>query len=57
LITIVTVNGYTLDDNFDGALIVLDQLGEPGSPFTLIKGRAGGATFVDVPMIRHLFKA
>ena len=55
--TIVTVNGYTLDDNFDGALIVLDQLGEPGSPFTLIKGRAGGATFVDVPMIRHLFKA
>jgi len=54
--TIVTVNAYTLDDNFDGALIVMDQLGEPQSPFTLIKGRAGGASFLDVPLIRRLFE-
>lgn len=55
--TIVTFNGYTLNDNFDGALIVLDQLGEPQSPFSLLKGEAGGATYVDVPMIKRLFEA
>ena len=54
--TIVTVNAYTVDDHFGGALVVLDQLGEPQSPFTLIKGRAGGATFVDVSMIKHLLE-
>ena len=54
--TIVTVNGYTLDDNFDGAVIVLDQLGEPESPFTLIKGSAGLATHLDVPLIKRLFE-
>lgn len=56
LSTIVTVNAYTIDDSFDGALVVLDQLGEPESPFTLIKGRAGGASFVDVSMIKNLLE-
>jgi len=55
--TIVTVNGYTRNDDFDGAVIVLDQLGEPESPFTLIKGNAGAATYVDMPLITRLFKA
>jgi len=54
--TIVTVNGYTLNDNFDGAVIVLDQLGEPESPFTQIKGNAGLASNVDVRLIRRLFE-
>lgn len=53
--TIVTVNAYTRNDKFDGALIVLDQLGEPGAAFTVINGDAGNATHVDVPLIRHLF--
>jgi len=54
--TVVTVNGYTRNDNFDGALIVLDQLGEPGAPFTVIDGNAGDATLVDVPLIKRLFE-
>jgi HAD superfamily hydrolase (TIGR01509 family) len=53
--TIVTVNGYTRDDHFDGALIVLDQLGEPGAPFSVIDGCALGATHVDVALIKRLF--
>jgi HAD superfamily hydrolase (TIGR01509 family) len=53
--TIVTVNGYTRNDQFDGAAIVLDQLGEPGSGFTVIKGEAGDATHVDVTLIKQLF--
>jgi len=55
--TIVTVNGYTRNDNFNGAVIVLDGLGEPESPFTLIKGNAGAASHVDTPLIRRLFNA
>lgn len=54
--TIVTVNGYTRSDSFGGAAIVLDQLGEPGSVFTVIDGDAGGATQVDVPLIKRLFE-
>ena len=40
--TLVTVNDYTRDDDFDDALLVLDQLGEPGAPFTVLGGRLGG---------------
>ena len=54
--TIVTVNGYTRTDKFDGAAIVLDQLGEPGSAFNVISGNAGNASLVDAPLIRHLFE-
>jgi beta-phosphoglucomutase-like phosphatase (HAD superfamily) len=31
--TLVTVNDYTRDDDFSGALAVLSDLGEPGAPF------------------------
>jgi HAD superfamily hydrolase (TIGR01509 family) len=53
--TIVTVNGYTRNDKFDEAAIVLDQLGEPGSVFTVINGGAGDTTHVDVALIKQLF--
>lgn len=54
--TIVTVNGYTRNDNFDGAVVVLDQLGEPDAAFTVIDGDAGEASYVDVSLIKRLFK-
>ena len=55
--TIVTVNAYTRNDDFEGAAIVLDQLGQPGAPFNVISGNAGDATQVDVPLIEHLFES
>lgn len=55
--TIVTVNGYTRNDHFEGALIVLDQLGEPDLPFNVIDGSARGARYVDVALIQHLFRS
>ena len=55
--TIVTVNSYTRNDNFDRAAIVLDQLGEPDVALTVIDGDAGGASYVDVPLVRRLFMA
>ncbi len=53
--TIVTVNDYTARQNFQGAAIVLDQLGEPASGFRVLSGGAKGATFVDVAMLRQFF--
>lgn len=53
--TIVTTNGYTRGQNFSGATLVLDQLGEPETAFSVLAGDAGDATYVDVPLIRRLF--
>lgn len=36
--SVITVNDYTRNHNFNGALIVLDHLGEPDMPFTVLKG-------------------
>jgi HAD superfamily hydrolase (TIGR01509 family) len=35
---VVTVNEYTRSDDFDGASLVLDQLGEPGDPCQVLAG-------------------
>ena len=53
--TVVTVNGYTADQDFAGAAIVLDQLGEPDAPFQVIEGEASGTTYVDVALLDTLF--
>lgn len=49
--TVVTVNAYTREQEMADAVIVLDQLGEPGESFNVLAGDAGGASFVNVPMI------
>jgi HAD superfamily hydrolase (TIGR01509 family) len=53
---IVTVNGYTRDEDFSGALLVLDHLGEPDRPFTVLQGDAGDARWVDVDLLRRLYR-
>ena len=35
--TLITYNGYTKDDDFSGALLVLDQLGDPGQPSRVLQ--------------------
>ena len=52
--TIITVNGYTVDDDFSGALLVLDTLGEPEQPFETLQGKANGHTYVDCSLLRSL---
>jgi beta-phosphoglucomutase-like phosphatase (HAD superfamily) len=52
--TVVTVNDFTIKDDFADASIVLDCLGEPGQPFRVFAGSAGPATFVDLPFLRRL---
>ena len=52
LTTVVTVNGSTRHQDFSGAAIVLDQLGEPERGFEVLAGDAGGARLVDVAFLR-----
>jgi HAD superfamily hydrolase (TIGR01509 family) len=52
--TFVTVNQYTDKQDFKGALLVVDHLGEPDQPFTVLAGKANGATYADVALLRKL---
>jgi HAD superfamily hydrolase (TIGR01509 family) len=51
--TIVTVNDYTRDHDFSGALAVLSDLGEPGAPYRRLDAAGQGETgLVDLARIR-----
>lgn len=51
--TLITVNDYTREDDFSGALAVLSDLGEPDTPYRrLDAGGAGEAGQVDLARIR-----
>jgi len=54
LLTVVTVNESTRHQDFTGAAIVLDQLGEPDNGFRVLAGDAGGATLVDVGFLQRV---
>jgi beta-phosphoglucomutase-like phosphatase (HAD superfamily) len=54
LATVITVNGSTRHQDFSGAAIVLDQLGEPGRGFDVLAGDAGGSTYADVALFRRI---
>ncbi|BAZ94148.1 phosphatase [Thiohalobacter sp. COW1] len=55
--TLITVSHYTRGQDFSGAALVVDQLGEPGQPFRLLAGEAGEADCVDVALLRRLHRA
>jgi len=52
--TVVTVNTYTRYQNFSGALLVLNHLGEPDQPFTVLAGNAGDRSYLDMALASHL---
>ena len=52
--TIVTVNDYTRNQDFTGATLVLNNLGEPEKPFTILTGKAPGRTYCDLKLIEFL---
>ncbi len=54
--TIITVNGYTCNDDFSGAVIVLDQMGEPATPCKVLKGGAD-VSYLDLATVKKLFEA
>lgn len=52
--TIITVNGYTCDDDFTGASIVVDNMGEPGAPFKVLQGDAHGEEMLNLELVKLL---
>lgn len=52
--TIITTDRYSRHRHFDGALIVLDKLGETDDPIEVISGDPMGHSYVDLAMIREL---
>jgi HAD superfamily hydrolase (TIGR01509 family) len=51
---LVTTNSYTQGDDFNGASLVIDQLGEPDRPFRVIRGEADGYRYANIDMLRAL---
>lgn len=49
---LVTTNDYTEDHDFNGAALVLDQLGDPDDNFRVITGDGGDAGYVDLALLR-----
>ena len=52
--TIITVNDYTRHEDFTGASLVVDHLGEPGQPVTILAGKVDPIEYVDIAMLRYL---
>ena len=55
--TLVTINDYTQNHNFDRAKLVLSDLGEPNHPCQIIQGNIHGSTYVDLPLLSKLIAA
>ena len=54
--TLVTVSQYTQGQDFSGAAVVLDNLGEPDAPFSPVSGIVGKQSFVDIDFLHGLCK-
>jgi HAD superfamily hydrolase (TIGR01509 family) len=54
--SIITVNDSTREQNFEGALLVLENLGEPDKPMQVLAGNPGSSTFVDLDLLRRLLR-
>ena len=54
--TVITVNEYTRDQDFTGAVLVLDQFGEPQQPFRVLSGASAlnGECLFDVTLAQRL---
>ncbi len=54
--TLITVNEYTKTHRFDGAMAVLDHLGEPkNKPFTVLEGAQTEHTYVGIDYLQELY--
>ncbi|MBD1808687.1 HAD-IA family hydrolase [Microcoleus sp. FACHB-SPT15] len=52
--TVVTVNDYTQDQDFTGAILVLSDFGEPNQPFKVLGGDAGDKSYLDMALAHRL---
>ncbi len=54
--TVITFSGYTQQDDFSGAALVLNHLGEPDLPFEAVAGAIEGATYFNLSLARYLLE-
>jgi HAD superfamily hydrolase (TIGR01509 family) len=54
--TIVTVNPYTTDQDFTGAALVVDNLGQPAQPMDILAGNGYSSAYVDMDLLFKLFE-
>ncbi len=54
VVTLVTINRYTEGQDFSGAALVLDHLGEPDMPCRVLAGEPSPEGVVDVAFLRRL---
>lgn len=52
--TIITTHALTVDNDFPGASLVLDQLGEPDKPFKRVPGNSYKAHYVDLALLQSI---
>jgi HAD superfamily hydrolase (TIGR01509 family) len=55
--TVVTVNEYTQEEDFSRAILVLNHLGEPEQPFSVLAGDAGDSSYMDMSLVHHLHRS
>ncbi|RMG49835.1 MAG: HAD family hydrolase [Gammaproteobacteria bacterium] len=55
--SLITTNGYTAQEDFDGAALVVDSLGEPGSPMRILQGELTGHEWITPAALRDLHAA
>ena len=54
--TIITINGYTENHNFEGASLVLDTMGEPNQPVRALSGQAHGSSYLNMDLVQQVFQ-
>ena len=52
--TVITTHPLTIDNNFAGASLVINHLGEPGNPFWVMAGKSFGRNYIDLALLRIL---
>ena len=52
--TVVTINDYTKNQDFSGAILVLNHLGEPHQPFSVLAGEVKDASYLDMALVHRL---
>ena len=52
--TVVTLSEYTKASVFDGALVVVDHLGEKDTPFEMVSGKPSSHSYVNVEYLKEL---
>ena len=55
--TIITVNDYTREHDFNAAELILDSFGEPQQPFQVLAGDSqivNGASYLDIALVRRV---